>query len=28
LSEGEGTTPHLYSLLARYLLEHLPAGPR
>jgi dipeptidyl-peptidase-4 len=28
LSEGEGTTYHLYSLLARYLLEHLPAGPR
>jgi dipeptidyl-peptidase-4 len=28
LSEGEGTTYHVYSLLARYLLEHLPAGPR
>jgi dipeptidyl-peptidase-4 len=28
LAEGEGTTYHLYSLLARYLLEHLPAGPR
>ena len=26
--EGEGTTLHLYSLLARYLTEHLPAGPR
>ena len=24
--EGEGTTLHLYSLLARYLTEHLPAG--
>ena len=27
LSEGEGTALHLYSLLARYLLENLPAGP-
>lgn len=27
LSEGEGTTLHVYSLLARYLLENLPAGP-
>lgn len=26
--EGEGTTLHLYSLLTRYLKEHLPAGPR
>jgi dipeptidyl-peptidase-4 len=26
--EGEGTTLHLYSLLARYLTEHLPAGAR
>jgi dipeptidyl-peptidase-4 len=28
LAEGEGTTLHVYSLLARYLFEHLPAGPR
>ena len=28
LSEGEGTSLHLFSLLARYLLEHLPAGPK
>ncbi|HEV8455634.1 MAG TPA: prolyl oligopeptidase family serine peptidase, partial [Gemmatimonadales bacterium] len=26
--EGPGTTLHIYSLLTRYLLEHLPAGPR
>ncbi len=26
--EGPGTTLHLYSLLTRYLQEHLPAGPR
>lgn len=26
--EGEGTTLHLYSLLTRYLNEHLPAGAR
>jgi dipeptidyl-peptidase-4 len=26
--EGEGTTLHLYSLLTRYLTEHLPAGAR
>lgn len=26
--EGEGTTVHVYSLLARYLTENLPAGPR
>lgn len=26
--EGPGTTVHLYHLLARYLTEHLPAGPR
>ena len=26
--EGEGTTVHLYTLLQRYLLEHLPAGGR
>jgi dipeptidyl-peptidase-4 len=25
--EGEGTTLHLFSLLTRYLSEHLPAGP-
>jgi dipeptidyl-peptidase-4 len=28
ISEGPGTTVHLYHLLARYLTEHLPAGPR
>jgi dipeptidyl-peptidase-4 len=26
--EGRGTSLHVYSLLTRYLLEHLPAGPR
>ena len=25
ISEGEGTTLHLYSLLTRYLNEHLPS---
>jgi pimeloyl-ACP methyl ester carboxylesterase len=28
ISEGPGTTPHLYHLLTRYLTTHLPAGPR
>jgi dipeptidyl-peptidase-4 len=28
ISEGEGTTLHLFSLLTRFLTEHLPAGPR
>jgi dipeptidyl-peptidase-4 len=28
ISEGPGTTLHLHTLLARYLQEHLPAGPR
>jgi dipeptidyl-peptidase-4 len=28
ISEGPGTTLHIRSLIARYLLEHLPAGPR
>jgi dipeptidyl-peptidase 4 len=28
ISEGPGTTVHLYKLLTRYLTEHLPAGPR
>lgn len=28
ICEGRGTTQHVYSLLTRYLLEHLPAGPR
>jgi dipeptidyl-peptidase-4 len=28
ICEGEGTSVHLYSLLTRYLVEHLPAGPR
>ena len=27
ICEGQGTTLHIYSLLTRYLLEHLPAGP-
>ena len=26
--EGPGTTQHIYTLLDRYLTEHLPAGPR
>ena len=28
ICEGRGTSLHIYSLLTRYLLEHLPAGPR
>jgi dipeptidyl-peptidase-4 len=28
IAEGDGTTPHLYHLLARYLTTHLRAGPR
>ncbi len=28
ISEGPGTTDHIYSLLQRYLTEHLPAGGR
>ena len=28
ISEGPGTSAHLYHLLARYLTEHLPAGPQ
>jgi dipeptidyl-peptidase-4 len=28
ICEGRGTTQHVYSLLTRYLLEHLPAGAR
>ena len=28
ISEGPGTTVHLYRLLARYLTTNLPAGPR
>jgi dipeptidyl-peptidase-4 len=27
ISQGAGTTYHLYSLLLRYLEEHMPAGP-
>ncbi len=27
ISEGEGTSLHVHTLLARYLLEHLPPGP-
>jgi len=28
ICEGSGTTEHVYQLLTRYLLEHLPAGGR
>jgi dipeptidyl-peptidase-4 len=28
ISEGPGTTTHLFHLLTRYLTTHLPAGPR
>jgi dipeptidyl-peptidase-4 len=28
ISEGPGTTPHLYHLLTRYLTTHLPPGAR
>ena len=28
ISEGAGTTPHIYRLIARYFLDHLPPGPR
>jgi dipeptidyl-peptidase 4 len=28
ISEGAGTSLHVYRLIARYLVEHLPAGPR
>ncbi len=28
ISEGPGTTLHVFSLIARYIEEHLPAGPR
>ena len=28
IAEGEGTTVHLYQLIARYLTTHLPAGGR
>ena len=28
ISEGPGTSLHVYSLIARYIVEHLPAGPR
>ena len=28
ISEGPGTTPHVYKLIARYFLDHLPPGPR
>jgi dipeptidyl-peptidase-4 len=28
IAEGPGTTPHVYHLIARYFLEHLPAGER
>jgi len=28
ICQGEGTTPHVYALLSRYLVEHLPPGGR
>ena len=28
ISEGEGTIPHMYTLMTNYLNEHLPAGGR
>jgi dipeptidyl-peptidase 4 len=28
ISEGAGTTAHIYRLIARYFVEHLPPGPR
>jgi dipeptidyl-peptidase-4 len=28
ISEGPGTSVHVFRLLTRYLTEHLPAGPR
>jgi dipeptidyl-peptidase 4 len=28
ISEGDGTSLHVYSLIARYFEEHLPAGPK
>jgi dipeptidyl-peptidase-4 len=28
ISEGSGTTPHVYKLISRYFLQHLPPGPR
>src|SRR3712207_7163239 len=28
ISEGPGTTAHVFQLLTRYLTTHLPAGPR
>jgi dipeptidyl aminopeptidase/acylaminoacyl peptidase len=28
ISEGPGTSLHVYALIARYIVEHLPAGPR
>jgi len=28
ISEGPGTTPHIHQLIARYFIQHLPAGGR
>ncbi len=28
ISEGPGTTPHIFKLIARYFWQNLPAGPR
>ena len=28
IAEGRGTTPHVYRLISRYFLDHLPPGPK
>ena len=28
ISEGSGTKLHVFSMIGRYIEEHLPAGPR
>jgi dipeptidyl-peptidase-4 len=28
IDEGEGTSDHLFTLIARYLEDHVPAGAR
>ena len=28
IKEGPGTRRHLYELMTRYLIEHMPPGPR
>jgi dipeptidyl-peptidase-4 len=27
IAEGAGTTVHVYQLIARYFVQHLPPGP-